>query len=250
QATLDALEAQCRDNAPAAFILEPLILGAGGMLIYPAWVLAEMHKICAAYGVLFIADEVMTGWGRTGTLLACQQADVVPDLLCLAKGLTGGSMPLAVTMASAAIYDAHYSTDRTKTFYHSSSYTANPIACAAAVANLAIWRDEPVLDRIAALSAKQEAARERLAQVAGITNARRCGTILAVDYHVGDGAGYLAQIGPRLMAFFTQRNLLLRPLGNTAYAMPPYCIADDDLAAVHQALGDAAGLITGQTGAT
>src|SRR5690606_33753079 len=109
--------------------------------------LAEMRRICATYDTLFIADEVMTGWGRTGTLLACEQAGVVPDLLCLSKGLTGGAVPLAVTMASEAIWEAHYSADRSRTFFHSSSYTANPIACAAANANLAIWREEPVAER-------------------------------------------------------------------------------------------------------
>ena len=137
QATYDALEAECRAGA-AAFIVEPLILGSGGMLMYPPEVLAEMRAICARHGTLFIADEVMTGWGRTGTLLACDQAGVVPDLLCLSKGLTGGALPLAVTMASEPIWEAHYSTDRARTFFHSSSYTANPIACAAAAENLAI----------------------------------------------------------------------------------------------------------------
>ena len=172
QAAYDALEAECKAGA-AAFIVEPLILGAGGMLAYPPHVLAEMARICAAHGVLLIADEVMTGWGRTGTLLACEQAGVVPDILCLAKGLTGGSMPLAVTLASAAVYDAHYSTDRTKTFFHSSSYTANPIACAAALANLAIWREEPVRQRIADLAARQAAGAAMLAAVPGIGHVRQ-----------------------------------------------------------------------------
>jgi adenosylmethionine---8-amino-7-oxononanoate aminotransferase len=240
QAALDALEAACREK-PAAFIVEPLVLGAGGMLIYDAATLAEMRAICARHGVLFIADEVMTGWGRTGTLLACEQAGVVPDLLCLAKGLTGGALPLAVTLASEAIYDAHWSTDRTKTFYHSSSYTANPIACAAALANLAIWREEPVRERITALSKRQETGLARLAEVPGIANPRQCGTIIAVDY-AGSGAGYLSEIGPRLMAFFRQRDLLVRPLGHTAYVMPPYCIEADDLTRVHEALAEAAAL--------
>ncbi|MDP9057761.1 MAG: adenosylmethionine--8-amino-7-oxononanoate transaminase [Pseudomonadota bacterium] len=241
QATLDALEVACRTDHPAAFIVEPLVLGAGGMLMYSPAVLRQMHAICAMHGVLFIADEVMTGWGRTGTLLACQQAGVVPDLLCLAKGLTGGAMPLAVTLASEAIYDAHYSLDRTKTFYHSSSYTANPIACAAALANLAIWREEPVLKRIAALAKLQEAARTTLAALPGIAHARACGTILALDYEPGEGeAGYLSTLGPRLMAFFRDRDLLLRPLGNTAYVMPPYCITTEDLASTHQAVAAAA----------
>ncbi len=120
QATLDALEAACRDK-PAALIVEPLVLGAGGMLFYAASVLAEMRAICARHGVLFIADEVMTGWGRTGTLLACEQAGIVPDLLCLSKGLTGGSIPLAVTMATAEIFEAHRSADKARMFFHSSS---------------------------------------------------------------------------------------------------------------------------------
>ena len=239
QATLDALEAVCRMADTAAFIVEPLLLGAGGMLIYPAHVLREMHAICARHGVLFIADEVMTGWGRTGTLLACEQAGVVPDLLCLAKGLTGGSMPLAVTMASAAIYDAHWSADRTKTFYHSSSYTANPIACAAALANLAVWREEPVLERIARLAARQAEGLARLAQVPGITNPRQCGTVIAVDY-AASGAGYLSEIGPRLTAFFRENDVLLRPLGNTVYVMPPYCISAEDLGRIYDLMARAA----------
>ena len=108
QVTLDALEAAIRNEKPAAFIVEPLILGAGGMLMYPAWVLKEMKRICEASDVLFIADEVMTGWGRTGTLFACEQADVSPDIACYSKGLTGGSLPLAVTLCRAEIFDAHF----------------------------------------------------------------------------------------------------------------------------------------------
>ena len=196
QATLDALEAACTAGDAAAFIVEPLVLGAGGMLVYPPRVLAEMRAICAAHGVLFIADEVMTGWGRTGTLFACEQAGVVPDILCLSKGLTGGSVPLAVTLATPAIYEAHYSTDRAKQFFHSSSYTANPIACAAALANLDVWRDEPVLERIATLAERQAAGLARLAQVPGLTKPRQCGTIIAVDVAAGPDAGYLAGIAP------------------------------------------------------
>lgn len=235
QATLDALEAACRD-APAALIVEPLIVGAGGMLTYPARVLAEMRAICARYGVLFIADEVMTGWGRTGTLLACEQAEVVPDILCLSKGLTGGAVPLAVTMATEPIYQAHYSDDRARMFFHSSSYTANPIACAAAAANIAIWEDEPVLERVADLAARQAV---RLAALHGVRNPRVLGTIAAVDLGT-DGADYLSALGPRLLAFFSERDLLLRPLGNTVYVMPPYCINDADLDAIYAAIGEAA----------
>lgn len=234
QQTLDALEAACRQK-PAAFIVEPLILGAGGMLIYPAWVLAEMRSICARHDVLFIADEVMTGWGRTGTRFACDQAGVIPDIVCLSKGLTGGSLPLAVTMCIETIFAAHSATDRAKTFYHSSSYTANPIACAAADANLAIWRDEPVQARIDTLADAQAAHLSLLSHIPRIANPRRLGTIAALDI-VAPDSGYLSGLAPRLIAFYREHGVLLRPLGNSVYIMPPYCITPGELAQVWDAI--------------
>ncbi len=236
QATYDALDSACRDGA-AAFIVEPLVLGAGGMRMYPPAALAEMRRICRAHDVLFIADEVMTAWGRTGTLTACEQAGVVPDILCLSKGLTGGAIPLAVTMASEAIYQAHYGPDRATMFFHSSSYTANPIACAAANANLAIWREEPVAERIAALGERQAVRLAALARHPRVSGARRLGTIAAFELD-GD-EGYLSDRAPRLMARFRDAGVLLRPLGTTLYVMPPYCIDDADLDAVYAALGEA-----------
>ena len=234
QAALDALEAAC-EAKPAAFIVEPLILGAGGMLIYPAWVLAEMRAICARHDVLFIADEVMTGWGRTGTRFACDQAGVIPDIMCLSKGLTGGALPLAVTLCIEPVFAAHLSTDRSKTFYHSSSYTANPIACAAANANLKIWRDEPVQQRIEALAEAQRAHLALLSHDPRVGNSRRLGTIAALDV-VAPDSGYLSSLAPRLSAFYRDRGVLLRPLGNTLYVMPPYCIGADELAEVWDAI--------------
>ncbi|MGZ3233539.1 MAG: adenosylmethionine--8-amino-7-oxononanoate transaminase [Croceibacterium sp.] len=239
QPSYDALETACAAGA-AAFILEPLLLGAGGMLIYSPAVLAQFAAICRRHGVLFIADEVMTGWGRTGTLLACEQAGVVPDILCLSKGLTGGAVPLAVTLASEPIYEAHLSQDRARMFFHSSSYTANPIACAAAAANLAIWREEPVLERVALLAGRQA---ERLARIAGnplAENPRQLGTITAFEVRA-PVSGYLSDVGPRLMASCRERDILLRPLGNTVYLMPPYCIDETDLDAVYAAVEYAIG---------
>jgi adenosylmethionine-8-amino-7-oxononanoate aminotransferase len=237
QATLDALEAACRAR-PAALIVEPLILGAGGMMMYGAETLAEMHHICASHGVLFIADEVMTAWGRTGTLLACEQAGIAPDILCLSKGLTGGSLPLAVTMATEEIFAAHLSEDRARMFFHSSSYTANPIACAAAGANLAIWRDEPVLARVADLAARQTQRLAKLSRSSRVSNARALGTITASELDGGEGQ-YLSALGPRLLAHFRERDVLLRPLGNTIYVMPPYCITDAELDRVYAVIGEA-----------
>ncbi|MGY4509556.1 adenosylmethionine--8-amino-7-oxononanoate transaminase [Bradyrhizobium sp. USDA 3650] len=239
QATLDALESACRNEIPAAFIVEPLILGAGGMLMYPAWVLREMKRICEASDILFIADEVMTGWGRTGTLFACEQADVTPDIVCYSKGITGGALPLAVTLCRADIFDAHYSKDRTRTFFHSSSYTANPIACAAAKANLDLWQEQESRQCVASVAAMQEQAIEPFRADRRFVNVRRTGTITALDLKATD-AGYLAGIGPQLQAFFKHGSLLLRPLGNTIYVMPPYCVTAGDLDEIYAGIRDAA----------
>lgn len=239
EATLNALEAACSAGGVAALIVEPLILGAGGMLIYAPEVLSEMKRLCEARGVLFIADEVMTGWGRTGTLFACEQAGVTPDIACYSKGLTGGSLPLAVTLCRADIFDAHYSTDRSRTFFHSSSYTANPIACAAALANLEIWANEPVLERVAAIARLHSERLQRFRDDRRFENVRQIGTIAALDI-VSNDAGYLAAIGPRLYQDFLSRNLLVRPLGNTIYIMPPYCSGESELGLVYDAILDIA----------
>ena len=234
KACLNALEAACARH-PAGFVIEPLILGAGGMFVYSADVLREMAAICRRHGVLFIADEVMTGWGRTGTIFACEQAGVVPDIMAVAKGITGGAIPLAATLATAPIFDAHRSSDRARLFYHSSSYTANPIACAAAVANLAIWREEDVLGRIKQLA---QTMADRLATLAcspAFANPRQAGTIVAIDLVTPD-AGYLSDLAPSLRLFFQDRGLLLRPLGNTIYLMPPYCLDAQQLDRIFAAL--------------
>lgn len=239
QQTIDALDSACRTRQLAAFVVEPLILGAGGMLLYPAAVLAEMKRVCDVNDVLFIADEVMTGWGRTGSLFACEQAEITPDILCLAKGITGGALPLAVTLCSEKIFSAHLSQDRARMFFHSSSYTANPVACAAAVANMEIWKSEPVNERIANLSAAHQTRLNRLKSNSGLKNIRHLGTIAAVDF-VNPKDGYLSTIGPDLYAYFLDRGVLLRPLGNTLYVMPPYCITETELDSLYDLIDEAA----------
>jgi adenosylmethionine-8-amino-7-oxononanoate aminotransferase len=240
QATLDALERLCAGpEKPAAFIVEPLVLGSGGMLFYAPWVLRTMREICARHDVLFIADEVMTGWGRTGTRFACEQAGISPDLLCLGKGLTGGAVPLAVTLASEGIFASHYSESRADMFFHSSSFTANPIACAAANANIGIWQSEDVLARVDALGQAMDAGLAGLDGHPRFRNPRRIGGIAAIDLVVED-AGYLSNVAPRLRAHFLERGLLLRPLGNTIYAMLPYCTNAAEIARIFDAIGEAA----------
>ena len=234
QQTLDALERKITKSGgnTAALIVEPLVLGAGGMLMYGARTLAAMKQICERHDVLFIADEVMTAWGRTGTIFACDQAGITPDIACYSKGITGGFLPLAVTMCHERIFRAHYSEDRRKTFFHSSSYTANPIACAVAAANLEMWQDPEVrssLDRVGDMQARQLS---RICDSGAFTNVRRCGTIAAMDVRVQD-SGYLSHIGTELYLEFQASGVLLRPLGNTIYVLPPYCISDDDLDVVY-----------------
>ncbi|MDI7776642.1 adenosylmethionine--8-amino-7-oxononanoate transaminase [Asticcacaulis sp. EMRT-3] len=228
--TVEAFERllQTQGDDMAALILEPLVLGAAGMLMYSPTTLRALYDLCQRYGVLFIADEVMTGWGRTGTRFACDQAGITPDIVCLSKGLTGGYLPLAVTMASEEIYQAFYSPDRAKTFFHSSSFTGNPLACAAANASLALWDEEPVMARIQTLHRQQAALIPHLAARPDVTNIRHTGTILAFDLRVDD-PGYLSGIGPKLYRYFINHGILLRPLGETLYMLPPYCVTKDDL---------------------
>lgn len=241
QETLDRFEALTRDGSAAALIVEPLVLGAGGMLMYPASVLRELKRIAERSGTLMIADEVMTGWGRTGTVFACEQAGIAPDILCTSKGITGGSLPLAATLATDAVFRAHFSSDRSKTFFHSSSYTANPIACAAALANVGVWRDEPVAARVRELSRMQAEKAARFAGDSRFENVRTTGTIAALDLRVAK-AGYLAQVGPKLRAFFLERGLLVRPLGNVIYVMPPYCVTSPELDRLYDAIDAGAAL--------
>lgn len=243
--TLDMFERFCRSGRVAALLIEPLVLGAGGMKIYDAGVLRALKEISERYGCLLIADEVMTGWGRTGTIFACEQAGITPDILCLSKGLTGGAVPLAATLCGSAIFDAHLSSDRRKTFFHSSSYTANPIACAAGVANLGVWDKEPVRDRIGALEAAQRRHLARFEDDRRFSNSRQIGTITALDLVVPSD-GYLADVGPAMRRLFRERGLLLRPLGNVIYLMPPYCVTEDEIARTYEAIDEVSSIVLGK----
>lgn len=242
--TTDALAALLRANPDsfAAVIVEPLVLGAAGMKMYRPEVLSEIAAWCRHYGVFLIADEVLTGFGRTGTMLACEQAGIAPDLICLSKGLTGGFLPMGVTLATEEIYQAFYATDRSKTFFHSSSYTGNAIACAAALANLEIWETEPVPSRIQAITEHQVLALARFRGRPEIADARQTGTIAALELRVPD-AGYLAELGPKLNAFYLERDVLLRTLGNVVYLLPPYCIRAGELDRIYGVIDESLALV-------
>jgi adenosylmethionine-8-amino-7-oxononanoate aminotransferase len=246
QRTIDALERllKSQPNHFAALIVEPLVLGAGGMLMYAPEVLSQLAALCRRHDVFLIADEVMTGFGRTGTMFACEQANITPDLMCLSKGLTGGFLPMGATLTSGGIYDAFYSTDRAKTFFHSTSYTGNAIACAAAVASLEVWEREPVRARIDAIATHQTDTVARCRQRAHIKEARSCGTIAAIELKVPD-SGYFAELGPRLNRFYLEHDVLLRTLGNVVYVLPAYCTTLAELDRIYDVIDDSLALIRG-----
>jgi adenosylmethionine-8-amino-7-oxononanoate aminotransferase len=233
--TLAALDAllDARGGELAAVIVEPLLLGAGGMRVWDEHVLQGIRRRTRDAGVHLIADEVLTGFGRTGPLFACDRADIAPDLLCLSKGLTGGTLPLGATAATEAIFDAFRSEDRMKTFFHGHSYTANPIACAAALASLACLDEdsEDARIRIEVAQARHLAA---LAGTPGVRATRQIGTVAAVELDAPPG--YLSGIGRELAAFAIGEGVLLRPLGNVAYCLPPYCTTDEELDRVYDVL--------------
>jgi adenosylmethionine-8-amino-7-oxononanoate aminotransferase len=221
-----------RHGEIAAVIVEPLLQGAGGMIVHPVDFLQRVRHLCTQYGVLLIADEVLTGFGRCGKMFACELAGVVPDLMCLSKGLTGGTLPMGATICTPEIHDAFVGSDRARTFYHGHSYTGNPIAAAAAVASCRIFDHEPVFDRIERIS---EIHRERLARIKGhpaVGDARLIGTMAAIELRAED-PGYASKLRLKLYKFFNDAGVLLRPLGNVVYILPPYAISSAELNFVH-----------------
>lgn len=234
-AALDAVLDR-RGSDIAAIIVEPMVQGAAGMRMWDAATLQGIAGRVRPHGVLLIADEVMTGFGRTGPLFACEHADVSPDLICLSKGVTGGSLPLGVTAATEEIFEAFLGTDRRKALFHGHSYTANPIACAAARASLALF-DEHSTSRRHALEAVHRDEMTRLARHARVESPRVLGTIAAFDL-AGPQAGYLSSAGRALAEFALDRGVLLRPLGSVVYVMPPYCTTPEELSQVYAVLDE------------
>ena len=231
---LAGLEAQLEKlgSTVAGVLVEPMLQGVAGMIVQPPEYLAGVRRLCDRYGTLLLADEVFTGFGRTGRMFACEHAEVAPDIICLSKGLTAGYMPLAATAATEAIYESFLSEDRGRTFFHGHSYTANPLACAVGLASLDIFRDEDVLGRIARLEAQLRAGLEPLRELPRVGDVRVLGGVGVVELAPapGDAGGYFDEVGPRVARAFLDRGLLIRPLGNVVYFMPPYAITDDEAA--------------------
>jgi len=242
-ATVEAREQQILSNIESIFvestdtfagvIIEPLVQGAGGMRMCRPVFLQKLEKLCKEHGILLIFDEVMTGFGRTGDYFACLKAESTPDIICLSKGITGGFLPLSVTITSEKIQDAFKSNDNRHTFWHGHSYTANPLGCAAANASFEILTSQQKFRKLEIMQAEYESM---LSEWEGIEKVRRCGTILAFDLKTESETGYFNSIASDLKRLFPEMGVLLRPLGNVIYVMPPYCITEVQLEKVYTAI--------------
>jgi adenosylmethionine-8-amino-7-oxononanoate transaminase len=221
----EVIDAQA--SVMAAVVIEPLVQGAAGMRLWKRGLLAELRHLCTSHGVLLIADEVMTGFGRTGTMFACEQEGVMPDLMAVAKGLTGGYLPLAATLTTEEIFNAFLGDySEFKTFFHGHSYTGNQLGCAAALANLRVFNEEQTLDTLQPKIARLKVGLDRCRELPHVLDVRQIGLIGAVEvgpYPVTD------RMGIKVCAHMRERGVLTRPIGNTIVLMPPYCTTDQQL---------------------
>lgn len=233
--TLTQLEAIAQAGDVAAFIFEPLVLGTAGMVMYTPEVLDKLMAICKKYSILTIADEVMTGFGRTGCNFASHYLQHQPDMMCFSKGLTGGTMALGLTTCSHPIYEAFLHDDKSKTFFHGHSYTGNPVACAAGLASLDLLLEESTQQSINRIAAKHTAFSAQARQLQNVVEVRQQGTILAVEFEAGQ-TSYFSNLRDTLYNFALSQGVLLRPLGNIIYIIPPYCITNEQLQQVYQTI--------------
>ncbi|MES2266167.1 MAG: adenosylmethionine--8-amino-7-oxononanoate transaminase [Bacteroidota bacterium] len=223
----------------SSFIFEPLVQGSAGMVMYEAKYLDELMAHCRKEGIMLIADEVFTGFGRTGKSFACEYVATQPDIMCFSKGLTGGTMAFGLTTCTQEIYDAFLSDDKMKTLFHGHSYTANPIACAAALASLDLFVDPSTQQNIDRIIAKHEAFAEKVKGHKSIKAIRQTGTILALEWETGNNTSYFSGLRDKLYYYFLERGIILRPLGNIIYILPPYCITDTELDYIYTTIGQA-----------
>lgn len=224
------------NNNHAAFIFEPLVLGSAGMLMYSAELLDKLIAICKQKGILTIADEVMTGFGRTGKFWATDHCTNKPHIMCLSKGITGGFLPFGATTCTQHIYDAFLSSEKSKMFFHGHSYTGNPLCCAAAIASLDVFEKENTMKQVERITNHHAAFAAKLSGNTAVKEVRHWGTIIALELETGEHTGYLNNIRDKAYNFFIQRKIILRPLGNVIYILPPYCITDEDLREVYHAI--------------
>lgn len=212
----------------AGVIVEPLIQGAGGMIVWPEDAVRKIAEQCKKFGVYLIFDEVMTGFGRTGDMFAMDRLGVTPDIVCLSKGLTGGTLPLAVTMVQEDIFRAFLAEEKSQMFFHGHSFTGNPISCAAAIANIRIFAKQGYQKNIETLERVQREQLKSIESAIPIVDPRACGAVAAFNLNLGE-TGYLAPMSTRLTALALKRGVFIRPLGSTVYLMPPFSAQPEDL---------------------
>lgn len=218
----------------ACFIFEPLIQGSGGMLMYEPEYLDELILYCKQEKVFTIADEVMTGFGRTGKYFASGYLENKADIMCFSKGLTGGTMPLGLTTCTNEIYSAFLSDDKLKTLFHGHSFTANPIACAAASASFDLLIQEETLKNIKRIEKSHQKFMTKIKGHKRLKDVRMRGTIIAFEWNNDQGTSYFNNLRDVLYQFFLENGIILRPLGNIIYILPPYCISDEDLLYIYE----------------
>ncbi|MDP1835232.1 MAG: adenosylmethionine--8-amino-7-oxononanoate transaminase [Chlamydiales bacterium] len=236
EASLDQLKAALANDDVACFIYEPGLQGVGGMISHSLEGLDALIGLCRQHNVLTIADEVLVGCGRTGPLFVSNAMANAPDMVCLAKGLTGGFLPLAATVCSEHLFEAFLSDELKKALLHGHSYAGNPIGCAAALANLDLLEDPLCAQQRQFIEQKHRAFQQKLLGHPGIKRCEVIGTILIVDYRNDHASSYYNPLRNRLASFFLNRHVLLRPFGNTVHAIPPYCVDADDLQQIYDAL--------------
>ncbi len=234
--TIEQLRSLVTNSFVAAFIFEPLVLGSSGMLMYSEKVLDELISICKSKSIITIADEVMTGFGRTGKFLATDYCEHKPDIICLSKGITGGFLPFAATTCTGEIFEAFLSEEKTRMFFHGHSYAANPIGCAAGIASLELFETENTFERIAQIGKCHSEFAAGVGIHSKVVEVRHRGTIIAIEIKTEEQSGYLNNIRDKAYCFFLEQKIILRPLGNVIYILPPYCISEDDLKKVYEAI--------------
>ena len=235
QAAIQNLKTEIDKGGIAAFIFEPLVQGAAGMRMYKAETLNKLMQICKEAGVLCIADEVMTGFGRTGTTFAVNQTEAKPDLICLSKGLSGGTLPVSLTTCTNDIFDAFLGDDIQNAFLHGHSFTGNPIGCSAAIASLDLLEKKECQTAIKNIAKSHEIFAKRINSIEIIKDIRQTGTILAIELK-SDSSGYASSLRQKLYHDFLDQGVLLRPLGNVIYILPPYCIKEKELEKVYKVI--------------
>ena len=233
---LNALEKALQEHECAAFIFEPLVQGAAGMVMYEPSVLDTMIEKCQQYGVFTIADEVMTGFGKTGKNFACDYLSEQPDMICLSKALTAGAIPMAVTSFTEKIFQGFYSDNINHAFFHGHTFTANPTGCAAALAGLKLLQSEDIQDQIKRINTLHLNFKKQIIQHPKVKTARVLGVILALEIKTENQASYYGSLRNLLYDFFIQEGVILRPVGNIVYILPPYIITENQLNYIYQTI--------------